>query len=174
VKRASTRDLQILFDFLAREAPGLRRVCRWLAVTAELGEERAAVLLAGHARPGTAAELADFLRLLQGEEPDLVPAGQWLVDHSEHREAVHVELQLDLLIAADIDGWQHPTQALEPPRADFAKMLVSCGIRRHSATGAEDDHLAEVEAKLDRAVRIAESARKRRERMERGRGSVRR
>jgi hypothetical protein len=169
VKRANTRDLEILLEFLSREAPRLRPVCRWLAVAAELGDERTAVLLAGHARPGTAAELTGFLRLLQRQEPDLVPVGQWLAEHSEHQEEVHVELQLDLLIAADVDAWEHPTQVLERPRPDFGKMLASCGIRRQSAGGAEADHLAKVEAKLERAVKIAESARQRRERMRRGR-----
>ncbi|MEE8526499.1 MAG: hypothetical protein V3T72_21400 [Thermoanaerobaculia bacterium] len=169
MKRPKTRDLKKLFELLAGEASQLRPVCRWLAVAADLGAERTVVLLAGHARPGTVAELADLSRLLQREAPDLVRTGRWLVGHSEHLEDVHVELQLDLLVAADVDNWEHPTQVLERPRPDFEKLLAACAVRRKSAGGAEGDHLARVEAKVERAVRIAESARQRRERMRRGR-----
>lgn len=170
MERATTRDLQTLFDFLARKAPYLRPVCRWLAVAAELGAERAAVVLLGHARPGTAAELLELLRLLQHKAPELYDTGRWLAEHSEIWQDAWVELQLDQLINADADSWNHPTQILERPRSEFDLLLASCVARRQSAQGTEDDdRLAGVEAKLERAVKIAESARLRRERMRLGR-----
>ncbi len=156
-------ELATLFDLLDREAPDLRPVCRWLIV----GPELAAAILADHARPPTAAELTALMRLLGRRAPELLAAGQWLVEGSEHAAAVRVELQLDRLVATDIDAWEHPTQALERPLADFEQLLAACAGRRQRARGARRRHLEQIEAKLERAVRIAATARRRRERMRR-------
>ena len=159
----TARELATLFDLLDREAPDLRPVCRWLIV----GPELAAAILADHARPPTAAELTALMRLLDRRAPDLLAAGQWLVEGSEHAAAVRVELQLDRLVATDIDAWEYPTQALEQPLADFEQLLAACAGRRKRARGARRRHLEQIEAKLERAVRIAATARRRRERMRR-------
>ena len=154
-------ELSVLFDLLGREAPELIPICRWLIV----GPELSAAILAEHCRPPTAAELTTLVRLLEHRAPDLVASGLWLVEVSEHTEAVQVELQLDRLIAADIDAWEYPTQALDRPLPDFERMLAALILRRQRARGAKREHLERVEAKLERAVRISESARRRRQRM---------
>lgn len=164
--RPKARELSLLFDLLDREAPNLRPVCRWLIV----GPELAAAILAEHSRPPVAAELTALVRLLERRAPELVDVGLWLVEASEHAEAVRVELQLDRLIAADIDAWEYPTQALDRPLPDLERLLAGCALRRRRARGARRRHLERVEAKLERAVRIAESARRRRERMRQRRG----
>lgn len=170
----STAEFTKLFDLLARHAPELRPACRWLALVPVLGDRRTTVLL--DARPPTAGELTRLLRLLERRSPDLLPTGYWLTESSEHAEAAWAELQLDRLLAADVEAWEHPSQILEWPRPDFARLLASCVERRKRARGARREHVSRVEAKLERAVRIADSAerrlaRRRRRRKKTGRGS---
>ena len=165
MRRPNSVELKTLFDFLGRKASELRSPCRWLSVAADLGDERASVILEGHSEPATAAELTDLLRLLQRDAMELAPFGRWLARHSEHWQEARVELQLDLLIAADIDSWEHPTQILERPRPNFEQLLEACVARRKAARGARLQLLERVEAKVARAARIAASARSRRERM---------
>ena len=161
MRQPTAAQLAVLFDLLGREARHLRPVCRWLIV----GPGLAAAILAEHARPPTVAELTELVRLLERRAPELASTGWWLVEGSEHVEAVRVELQLDRLAATDIDAWEYPSQALERPLADFEQLLAACTERRKQTRGVRRRHLEQVAAKLERAVRIAASARERRQRI---------
>ncbi len=161
MRQPTARELTVLFDLLGREARHLCPACRWLIV----GPDLSAAILAEHARPPTAAELTELVRLVERRAPELAAAGRWLVEGSEHAEAVRVELQLDRLVATDVDAWEYPSQALERPLADFELLLAACTERRRETRGARRRHLEQIEAKLERAVRIAASARERRQRM---------
>lgn len=166
-------ELQKLLDLLDRHAPDLAPVCRWLAISPAIGPRRAAVLLADHARRPAADDLLRFLRLVEQRAPGLVPLAYWLAEGSEHADEVWVEIQLDRLLAADVDAWEHPTQVLERPWPAFAALLDSCTARRRRARGDRRQRLAQVEAKLERAVRIAAAAERRRARMRRRKQSPR-
>ncbi len=159
MNKPKTRELATLFEFLDHKARDLQAVCRWLI----LGPDLATAILAEHARPPTVDELTTLVRLLQRETPELVPVGLWLVEGSVHAEAASVELQLDRLIAA-VDPWQHPTQILGRLRVAPQLLLDACIARRRRSHGSQQADLEEVEAKLDRAVQIAVSVKKRRRR----------
>lgn len=163
----NAEELTALFEILAREAAELRPACRWLIV----GPEMATAILGQHARPPTVDDLTRLVRLLEDQAPELMPVGWWLVNASDHAEATQAEIQLDQLIAADLDAWQHPTQVLDRPRPDFELLLTWCQSRRRQRRGSELERLAAIEAKLERAVRIEAIARRRRQRMQ---GKVRR
>ncbi len=71
-----------------------------------------------------------------------------------------LEADLDRLVATP--GWEHPASLLEPPRPELGELLAACRSRLETAAGGERQRLAEVEARLERAHRIEESARRRR------------
>ena len=75
--------------------------------------------------------------------------------------AVDLEAALDCLVATP--DWEYPTSVLERPHPDLGELLAVCRARLEKTSDeSERRGLAEVEAKLARAVRIAESARRRR------------
>ena len=71
-----------------------------------------------------------------------------------------VEIQLDQLIAAE--EWSHPVQVLERPRSDLRDLLAASRRRLRGLRGQEKARLVVVRQRLERAVRIAETARRRR------------
>jgi hypothetical protein len=151
-----------LFARVEADQPGLLPACRWLVLRPELGR----MVL-----PGTepsAADLTALLRLLQDEEPRLAALGERLASASEDFEQAYAELCLDRLL--EHEDWHHPTQVLDPPRPAFDKLLAACRARlERSPEGADRNHAASVAVKLERAVRISESARRKREPMGRSR-----
>lgn len=155
--------LRKLFKLLDRRAPDLKAPCRWLLVGADL----AAIILPEYSRQPEVEDLTQLIRLLKKEAPDLVSVGRWMVAASEQSAATLVELQLDQLIEAKSEDWSHPIQILERPRAELPAMLRACRLRMLSAQGERRKRLDEVRDKLERAVRIANSAERRRADVER-------
>lgn len=162
MKRPTVRDLEVLFRLLDFHAPDLKAPCRWLVV----GPDLAAVIL-DDARPPEVEDLTRLMRLIKQEGPQIEDLGLWLVAESEQSAATHVELQLDQLIEANPKSWAHPIQVLERPRADFESLLRACKLRLLSAQGPRRERLEGVHTKLETSVRIATSARRRRQEMER-------
>ncbi len=150
-----------LFALVGAESPGLLPACRWLL----LGPRLAALVLP-ETRP-SAAELTSLLRLLRDRDRSLLPLGRELVQLSEHGEAALLELCVDRLL--EHSNWEHPTQVLEQPRPDFGKLLKICQARLRRSRGDNRGQVAAVTAKVERAARIADSARERRRRMREGR-----
>ncbi len=98
---------------------------------------------AGHLR----RQLNRAIRLLIAPPPAATP--------------VDLEADLDRLVATP--GWEHPASALDRPRPDLGELLAACRSRLATAEDAGDRRrLAEVEARLERAHRIEQNARRRR------------
>ncbi len=57
-------------------------------------------------------------------------------------------------------------QVLDKPRAEFSALLRACRLRLFSAEGESQERLQAVQKKLERAIRIAEAARRRRAAMQ--------
>ena len=73
------------------------------------------------------------------------------------------DLEADLDHLVSTPGWEHPASVLERPHPVLGELLAACRSRIEKvADETERRHLAEVEAKLLRAQRIEESARRRR------------
>lgn len=154
--------LEQLFRLVAEEEESLLEGCRWLV----LGKQLATVL----GLPGEAPDpdqLISLLRLLRRRAPDLEPLGRKLACSSEHCEDVLVEIAVDQLL--ECTDWEHPTQVLERPVPDFQKLFEASRRRLEKAAEGERAAVASMCSKVERAWRIAESARVRRERMQRGR-----
>ncbi len=75
--------------------------------------------------------------------------------------AVRVEKALDLLIAER--GWETPGQVLAGPRPPLRKLLVACEDRLEAGEPDDRQRLIEVRDLLQRAIRIDEAGRRRRE-----------
>ncbi|MEE8524622.1 MAG: hypothetical protein V3T72_11880 [Thermoanaerobaculia bacterium] len=67
------------------------------------------------------------------------------------------------------EAWHHPTQVLERPRPDFDKLLAACQARLERTREEHRSLVGRVTVKVERAARIAEGARKKREKMRRRR-----
>jgi hypothetical protein len=154
----TTPNLRQLFKLLDRHAPDLKAPCRWLLV----GPNLAVIIMPEHSRQPDVEDLTRLMRLLKKEAKELVPVGRWMLAASEQSAATLVELQLDQLLEAHPEDWSHPIQVLERPRAGLPSMLRACRLRMLSAQGNRRKRLLEVRDKLERAVRIARSAEKRR------------
>jgi hypothetical protein len=84
---------------------------------------------------------------------------------AEERFSLEVESQLNRLVAAPV-AWTHPSQVLPRPRIAYSDLLMACRMlatRVESEEEAYRTRLEEVQEKLERAVRIETSARRRRE-----------
>ncbi len=145
--------LDRLFALVKTEDPGLLPVIRWLLLGPRL-----ATLVLPEIPPPSASELLDLLRLLRAREPSLSPVGEELIRSSRHGEEAWLEICVDRLL--EHSDWEHPTQVLERPRPDFGKLLQTCLARREASQ--EDDRLAYVIDRVERAARIADEARQRR------------
>lgn len=151
--------LKRLIDLLDARAPELRSLSSWLL----LGEDLGSRMLPPNLPLPQLEELTAFLRLVRTERPELLALASELVRGSELAAATMVEIHLDQLIEAE--EWSHPVQVLERPRSDFRALLAACRRRLREARGRERSRLADVRRRLERTVRIAESARNRRRRM---------
>ncbi len=158
----STALLQQLFALLSAEHPDLIPTCRWLL----LGPELAPIVLPQVEGP-TPDDLVTLLRLLRDDAEDFFEIGKTLAHNSEHEQEAIAELCVDQLM--EYSNWEHPTQILERPRPDFGQLLAAAQARLKNASDSERDAVATMTAKVERAARIAESARVRREMMRRGR-----
>jgi len=151
--------LKRLIDLLDARAPQQRALLSWLILGRDLGSR----LLPANLLLPQLEDLTAFLRLVRMERPELLALASELVRSSELAAATMVEIHLDQLIEAE--GWSHPVQVLERPRSDFRALLAACRQRLREARGGEHNRLSEVRQRLERAVRIAESARDRRRRL---------
>jgi hypothetical protein len=70
---------------------------------------------------------------------------------------------LDLLVEAA--EWEHPSQVLDRPHPGFRILLAVCKERLEDSEATGRDRLAEIRGKLERAVRIADEAKERREKL---------
>ncbi len=114
----------------------------------------AAVCLHLHAHLEPAADLGQLRR-----QVDRVI--RLLIATPAPTEPVDLEADLDHLVATP--GWEHPASALERPLPDLGDLLAACRARLDQAADeTERQRLGEVEARLLRAHRIEESARRRR------------
>jgi hypothetical protein len=157
----SFTDLERLLTLVEAEQPALLPACRWLVLGPELGRR----ILPGI--DPSAAELTSLLRLLRDREPPLLPLGDELARVSDRGDAARVELCVDQLL--EHDGWEHPNQVLDRPRPPLDKLLAACQARSERTGEDERRHVEAVSGRVERAVRIAEAARKKRERMQRRR-----
>lgn len=91
----------------------------------------------------------------------VVDKAQWVVAKTI------LELQLDRLVESE--SWEHPIQVLERPRPSLEDLIRVCDerIERSAAEGARA-RLVVVREKIERALRIADSARRRRNRRKKG------
>ena len=153
------RELQPVFEQVRQQDADLLPVCRWLAAGPPLAE---LVLDGERGREPSVDELVKLLRLLALGEPALRATGRWLVAKSEHAATAEMEHGLDQLIATDPARWSHPTQVLPRPCPEFHRLLAACLLRLEDASGEARRQLEEIREKLERAVRIEESARRRR------------
>jgi hypothetical protein len=151
--------LKRLIDLLDARAPPLRGLLSWLLLGRDLGSH----LLPSSFLLPQLEDLTAFLRLVRVEKPELLTLANELVRGSELAAATMVEIHLDLLI--ETEGWSHPVQVLERPRSGFRDLLAACRRRLREARGGKHQRLSEVRRLLERAVRIAESARVRRRRL---------
>lgn len=151
--------LKRLIELLDARAPEFRALLSWLLLGRDLGAQ----LLPLHLPLPQLEDLTAFLRLVRVERPELLALANELVRGSELAQATMVEIHLDQLI--ETEGWSHPVQVLERPRSDFRDLLAACRRRIREAHGRERSRLSEVRRCLERAVRIADSARVRRRRL---------
>ena len=159
-QRVRELPLDQLAQLLEHRAPDLRDLPGWLLLGPELGQR-----LLGLYRPEPkAAELTTLLRLVRAERPELLPLARELVWNSRQASAAMVEIQLDQLVA--IAEWSHPVQVLDRPRSDLRDLLAASRRRLRASRGKEKARLVVVRQRLERAMRIAEAARKRRARRE--------
>jgi hypothetical protein len=70
---------------------------------------------------------------------------------------------LDRLV--EVAEWEHPSQVLERPHPGYRILLALCKERLEDPEATGRDRLAEVRDRLERAVRIADEARQRREKL---------
>ena len=156
----SFKSLERLVTLIRNEKPELLATCRHLV----LGPGLSSLLLEEPAEP-EAVELASFLRLLRRHALDLLPLGRELVAGSDAAEQAFAELAVDELLRSST--WEHPTQILDRPRPELEALLRACQARRKRARGQRRAEIDEAIFKVDRAVRIESSARKRRQRLHR-------
>jgi hypothetical protein len=154
--------LERLFRLVAEEDETLLEECRWLVLGAKLA---AAVALPGKAPD--LGQLVSLLRLLRHRAPALEPLGRKLAGNSQHCEDALVEIAVDQLL--EHADWEHPTQVLERPLPDFHKLFIASRSRVEDAGDGERSAVESMSSKMERAWRIAEGARVRRERMQGGR-----
>ena len=145
---------------------------RLLAVKEKIGQAQARLEGCQRLRDGFLQSLGEFEDGV-AEEMLVVAASRFRREQDRKTEqrlqtentAAAIERQLDQLVAAS--GWSHPVQVLERPRAEFSALLRACRLRMQAAEGEELAQLEGVEAKLEEAVRLAASARRRRQEMRR-------
>jgi len=153
--------LDRLFAVVAAEDAELLPGCRWLV----LGRRLATLLTVGEAP--TLEQLVTLQRVLhRRREPALEDVGRRLAANSEHREAAEIQICLDLLL--ERPDWHHPTQVLDPPIPDFARLLAAARARRRGRRDRPAG-IGRVIERLEVAVQVAQTARDRRQRMRRGR-----
>jgi hypothetical protein len=116
----------------------------------------------------SAVSLTDLLRTLRAHEPDVLAYAQDLARHSSPGREALLEIAVDELLDATFE-WQHPSQVLERPRPEYRDLVPVCETRHREATGSERGHVHAVMQKVATAARIAEEARRNRERLRRGR-----
>jgi hypothetical protein len=114
--------------------------------------------------------VAGLLRALRDREPGAFASARELARHSPPGREALVEIAVDELLDADFE-WPHPALVLDPPRPEFGDLLAVCERRLRQAGDDQREHLREVTGKVARAARIADEARRNRERLHRGRGS---
>lgn len=121
--------------------------------------------------------LVEIHKLLEAEAPELarrcpdqapcVTVAGWAVSEAiRHLRLVFPMVGAkaafrELVVTTD---WEYPGEVLSSPRPDFGAILRVCEAHLEVAEGTFRQHLAEVHRKLDRAFRIDEEARQRRER----------
>ncbi len=149
--------IEALVAHVRTEAPVLLAACRWLLVDPRL----APLILGRDARPPSAADLCRFLRLLRAAPPEAAAAGHALL-LARGRLAAELDLALECLLAAAEDEWRHPVEVLGRPCPDFAA-LHAASLERLEGPGGDRRRLESVREKLERAIRLEASARRRRE-----------
>ena len=117
-----------------------------------------------------ALTLADFLRCVRDNYPNLLSRVRPLAESSPAGEEALLEFAVDDLLDADFD-WPHPAIVLDRPGPAYEDLLRACLARRTSDPSKQHPKLDDVAAKLTMAVRIAREARARRQRLERPRTS---
>lgn len=150
-------DFQLLVDHLAAEAPDLVGACRWLAC----GPSMAPLILGQDAAQPSDGELARLAASIETGPPEAAAAGRALLATHGAR-ASEVTIALSHLIAAG-EEWSHPTQILGRPCVDFNLLHTACLERIEAAVGHRRRRLEGVRDKLERAVRLEVTAKRRRE-----------
>ena len=152
--------LHLLFEYLEHHAPETLPWWRWLVFGPGLASLAS---FEGLMREPTYEELGALWHQMDLAPPPVEAAGRWLIDERQDAVAA-LDRSLAKLVAADPASWRWPTQILRRPCPQFRWLLDSCVDRLKSASGASRRRLQGVREKLERAVRIEESARRRRKR----------
>ena len=136
-------------------------------VASTLGRETLEAARAGLQEIQRLLRLAErsLLEAHPGAAQDMIQAQGDISQAVRRMSTVLLELHLDRLIS--LDGWEHPSQVLERPRPDLEALLAACEDRirkrpRYRGPTEENHRLERVRSKLERAQRIANSARQRR------------
>ncbi len=147
-----------LLEHVAAVDPELLPACRWLV----LGGRLAPMIIN---QEGRVPEFGDLVRLLHvtgGQAPELEEMVRSMVAGNELGAEAAVEAGLDLLVEADASRWAHPVQVLSRPRPELGALLAGCVRRLEGAGDKVRERLESVRGKLERAVRIEDTARRRR------------
>ncbi len=153
------QDLAVaLLEHVAAADPELLPACRWLV----LGRQLAPLILEQEGRAPVFSDLVRLLRAVAGQTPELEQTARSMVASNEMGTEAQVEAGLEQLVEADAARWAHPVQVLSRPRPELGALLVACGRRLESAADETRERLLSVKGKLVRAVRIEDSARRRR------------
>ncbi len=148
--------IEALVGHVSAAAPDLLATCRWLLVDPRL----APYILGNQAREPSAAELSRFLLLLREAPREVAAAGHTLLV-ARGRLITELHLALERLLAAAEDEWHHPAEILGRPCPDFGALYNQSLMRPETGNG-DRRRLACVREKLDRAMRLEASARRRR------------
>lgn len=115
-------------------------------------------------------QIVTWLRWLRDEDSRLFSWGAAAARLDHRGTEILVELHLDELLTAD--EWSHPSQVLVRPRPPLSRLLGACVARiemqgkaatdEGTSNGGSRTQLLEAQEKLERAIRIEETARKRR------------
>lgn len=158
--KPSKTQMQHLLTFLEEQPVDFRPAVRWLM----LGRHMAESLMSEFVQEPDLDQLLQLMRLVKDQEPDLIDTATLLAASSPHAEALHVEVQLDMLVERNPDTWNHPVQILRRPRSPYGVLLAACRRRlKRSSSDDSVEFLKTAESKLLRAVELEEQARRRRQ-----------
>ena len=149
--------LAAFFGRVASSAPDLLPACRWLL----MGPSLARWVCPTDGVEPSLPEMIELLRFLDGEELEIEAVGHALATTSLHLDEARIEHGLDRLLGAEEDQWTHPAVVLGRPCPKFTDLLARCTHRLATADADAHQRLEGVRAKLEHAVALERTTRRR-------------